>query len=61
MAAADPTAGRSRVMRRTTPTPAPRRRALASASGANAYDPRYGLPDLWQQGTQGQVSVKFIF
>jgi hypothetical protein len=34
---------------------------LASPSGKNAYDPRYGQPDLWQAGTQGQVSVKFIF
>jgi len=34
---------------------------LASQSGKNAYDPRYGQPDLWQAGTQGQVSVKFIF
>ena len=30
-------------------------------SGAGAYDPRYGQPDLWQAGTQGQFSVKFIF
>jgi hypothetical protein len=34
---------------------------LASPSGKNAYDPRYGQPDLWQAGTAGQVSVKFIF
>lgn len=34
---------------------------LASPSGANAFDPRYGKADLWQAGTQGQVSVKFIF
>jgi hypothetical protein len=34
---------------------------LKSQSGANAYDPRYGQPDLWQAGTQGQFSVKFIF
>ena len=34
---------------------------LASPSGANAFDPRYGKPDLWQAGTQGQFSVKFIF
>lgn len=34
---------------------------LASPSGQNAFDPRYGQPDLWQQGTQGQFSVKFIF
>jgi hypothetical protein len=34
---------------------------LASPDGANAYDPRYRTPDLWQTGTQGQFSVKFIF
>jgi hypothetical protein len=34
---------------------------LASPDGASAYDPRYGQPDLWQTGLQGQVSVKFIF
>jgi carboxypeptidase family protein/TonB-dependent receptor-like protein len=33
----------------------------ASPSGAKAYDPRYGQPDLWQTGMQGQMSVKFIF
>ncbi len=34
---------------------------LASPSGANAFDPRYGKPDLWQAGTQGQFSIKFLF
>jgi hypothetical protein len=34
---------------------------LQSADGAAAYDPRYGQPDLWQTGTQGQFSVKFTF
>jgi len=34
---------------------------LASPSGANALDPRYGRADLWQTGTQGQVSVKYLF
>jgi hypothetical protein len=34
---------------------------LASPSGAGAYDPRYGQPDLWQTGAQGQFSVKFLF
>jgi hypothetical protein len=34
---------------------------LASPSGQNAFDPRYGKADLWQAGTQGQVSVKYIF
>jgi outer membrane receptor protein involved in Fe transport len=33
----------------------------ASPSGANAFDPRYGKADLWQAGTQGQFSVKYIF
>lgn len=33
----------------------------ASADGVNAYDPRYGQPDLWQPGLQGQFSVKFTF
>ena len=33
----------------------------ATPDGANAFDPRYGKPDLWQAGTQGQFSVKFIF
>ena len=34
---------------------------LASPSGANALDPRYGQADLWQAGTQGQVSIKYLF
>jgi hypothetical protein len=34
---------------------------LASPSGANAFDPRYGRADLWQAGTQGQFSVKYLF
>jgi hypothetical protein len=33
----------------------------ATSDGANAYDPRYGMPDLFEAGTQGQVSVKFLF
>ena len=33
----------------------------ATPDGANAYDPRYGMADLFQEGTQGQVSVKFLF
>jgi len=38
-------------------------RALINAStdGANAFDPRYGMADLFEPGTQGQVSVKFLF
>jgi hypothetical protein len=34
---------------------------LASPDGAKAFDNRYGQPDLWQAGTQGQFSIKFIF
>jgi hypothetical protein len=33
----------------------------ATPSGLGAYDARYGQPDLWQTGTAGQFSVKFIF
>ena len=33
----------------------------ATAEGANAYDPRYGKPDLFQPGLHGQFSVKFLF
>ena len=33
----------------------------ATPDGANAYDPRYGMADLFEPGTQGQVSVKFLF
>lgn len=33
----------------------------ATTDGANAYDPRYGMEDLFEPGTQGQVSVKFLF
>jgi hypothetical protein len=34
---------------------------LESPSGAEAYDPRYGMADLFQPGTQAYMSVKFIF
>ena len=34
---------------------------LATQEGRAAYDPRYGMQDLFNPGTQGQVSVKFIF
>jgi len=34
---------------------------LQTPQGANSFDPRYGQPDLWQVGLQGQASVKFIF
>jgi hypothetical protein len=27
----------------------------------NGYDPRYGMPDLWNEGTQGHFMVKFLF
>ena len=33
----------------------------ATSDGANAFDPRYGMDDLFEAGTQGQVSVKFLF
>ncbi len=33
----------------------------ATADGANAYDPRYGMEDLFEAGTQGQIAVKFLF
>jgi hypothetical protein len=33
----------------------------ASERGADAYDPRYGMADLFQDGTQGQFLVKFLF
>jgi hypothetical protein len=33
----------------------------ATPDGANAFDPRYGMDDLFEPGTQGQISVKFLF
>jgi hypothetical protein len=33
----------------------------ASADGANAYDPRYGMDDLFEPGTQGYFTVRFLF
>jgi hypothetical protein len=33
----------------------------ASARGEDAFDPRYNMPDLFQDGTQGQFLVKFLF
>jgi hypothetical protein len=33
----------------------------ATPDGQNAYDPRYGMEDLFEPGTQGQLSVKFLF
>jgi outer membrane receptor protein involved in Fe transport len=34
---------------------------LQTQEGARAYDPRYGMKDLFNPGLQGQFSVKFIF
>jgi hypothetical protein len=38
-------------------------RALINATpdGQNAYDVRYGMADLFQEGTRGWVNVKFLF
>jgi hypothetical protein len=33
----------------------------ASSEGVNAYDPRYGMEDLFSEGAQGQILVKFLF
>jgi hypothetical protein len=33
----------------------------ASADGANALDVRYGMDDLFDTGTRGQFTVKFLF
>jgi hypothetical protein len=36
--------------------------ALSSEGKANnAIEPRYGMPDLWSEGAQGYVMVKFLF
>ena len=32
-----------------------------TTQGANAYDPRYGMDDLFEPGTQGQFTIKFLF
>ena len=29
--------------------------------GANGYDPRYGMNDLFNDGAQGQLTLKLIF
>jgi hypothetical protein len=34
---------------------------MAAPSGAAAFDPRYKRADLWQAGTQGQFSIKYLF
>jgi hypothetical protein len=33
----------------------------ATPDGANAYDPRFGMDDLFEPGAQGQFTVKFLF
>lgn len=33
----------------------------ATPDGANAYDPRYGMYDLFTDGAQGQLMIKLIF
>lgn len=33
----------------------------ATSTGAGAYDPRFGMTDLWNTGFQGRLLVKFIF
>jgi len=34
---------------------------IASPAGRSAYDPRFGMNDLWNAGFQGRLLVKFIF
>ena len=34
---------------------------LATPDGADAYDPRYRMPDLFEPGTRGYVTVKYLF
>jgi hypothetical protein len=36
-------------------------RILATPDGANAYEPRYGMEDIFQEGTRGQFLIKFEF
>ncbi len=36
-------------------------RLLATPDGANAFDPRYGLEDLFSDGTSGRLLVKWLF
>ena len=33
----------------------------ATPDGASAFDPRYGMPDLFENGTRGYLTVKFQF
>jgi hypothetical protein len=57
----------ARRRRSTCPTPDLTKgydyRALINATpdGASAYDPRYGMEDLFTTGAQGQFSIKFLF
>ncbi len=34
---------------------------LATPDGANARDPRFGMDDLFEDGTRGQIMVKYLF
>ncbi len=34
---------------------------LATSDGVKAYDPRYGMADLFNDGTRGYATVKFQF
>ena len=34
---------------------------LATPDAANSFDVRYGQPDLFQEGTRGYFTVKFLF
>jgi hypothetical protein len=34
---------------------------LATPDGANAYDVRYGMEDLFEPGTRGYFTMKFLF
>jgi hypothetical protein len=34
---------------------------LQTTEGAGAYDPRYGMEDLFEEGTRGYFTVKFLF
>jgi hypothetical protein len=34
---------------------------LQTTDGANAYDPRYGMEDLFEEGARGYFQIKFEF
>jgi hypothetical protein len=36
-------------------------RIMATPDAANAYEPRYGMEDVFQEGTRGQFLIKFEF